>query len=207
MELDKFLKENLDKGYIRPSQSPMASPMFFIAKKDKKLWPCQDYRYLNQWMIKNAYPLPLINEILDKLKGAKYFTKFDVRWGYNNVRIKKGDQWKAAFSTNQGLFKPMVMFFGLCKSPATFQAMMHSIFKQDIQWIFTSAMWQHHHDFPHGWWSNSRARPCDVVTWLVGELVRYIRHRRAAQQLAHQPWFLRAQRWKIKKIIILCIVI
>ena len=78
----------------------MASPMFFVAKKDGKLRPCQDYRYLNQQTIKNAYPLPLINEILDKLKGAKYFTKFDVRWGYNNVRIKEGDQWKAAFSTN-----------------------------------------------------------------------------------------------------------
>ena len=111
----------------------MASPMFFVAKKDGKLRPCQDYRYLNQRTIKNAYPLPLINEILDKLKGAKYFTKFDVRWGYNNVRIKEGDQWKAAFSTNRGLFEPTVMFFGLCNSPATFQAMMDSIFKDMIQ--------------------------------------------------------------------------
>ena len=133
LELDKFLKENLEKGYIRPSQSPMASPMFFVAKKDGKLRPCQDYRYLNQRTIKNAYPLPLINEILDKLKGAKYFTKFDVRWGYNNIRIKEGDQWKAAFSTNRGLFEPTVMFFGLCNSPATFQAMMDSIFKDMIQ--------------------------------------------------------------------------
>src|SRR5271170_7615690 len=76
-ELDKFLKKNLDKGYIRPSQSPMASPFFFVTKKDGRLRPCQDYRYLNDWTIKNAYPLPLISEIMDKLKGAKYFTKFD----------------------------------------------------------------------------------------------------------------------------------
>jgi hypothetical protein len=92
LELDKFLKENLEKGYIWPSQSPMASPFFFISKKDGKLRPCQDYRYLNDWTVKNSYPLPLISEIMDKLKGAKYFTKLDVRWGYNNVRIRKGDE-------------------------------------------------------------------------------------------------------------------
>lgn len=127
-ELDKFLKENLEKGYIRPSQSPMASPFFFVKKKDGKLRPCQDYRYLNDWTIKNAYPLPLISELTDKLKDAKYFTKLDVRWGYNNVRIKDGDQWKAAFKTNKGLFEPTVMFFGMCNSPATFQSMMDSMF-------------------------------------------------------------------------------
>jgi transposase InsO family protein len=128
IELDKFLKENLEKGYIRPSQSPMASPFFFVDKKDGKLRPCQDYRYLNEHTIKNAYPLPSINELLDKLKGARRFTKLDVRWGYNNVRIRDGDQWKAAFKTNRGLFEPTVMFFGLCNSPATFQAMMDDIF-------------------------------------------------------------------------------
>ena len=127
-ELDKFLKENLEKGYIRPSQSPMASPFFFVDKKDRKLRPCQDYRYLNKHTIKNTYPLPLITELLDKLKGARRFTKLDVRWGYNNVRIRDGDQWKAAFKTNRGLFEPTVMFFGLCNSPATFQAMMDDIF-------------------------------------------------------------------------------
>jgi hypothetical protein len=110
VELDKFLKENLEKEYIRPSQSPMASPFFFVSKKDGKLWLCQDYRYLNDWMIKNSYPLPLILEIMDKIEGAKYFTKLDVHWGYNNVQIRKGDEWKAAFKTNKGLFKPTVMF-------------------------------------------------------------------------------------------------
>ena len=132
IKLDKFLKENLEKGYIQPSQSPMASPFFFVDKKDGKLRPCQDYRYLNEHTIKNAYPLPLITELLDKLKGAKLSTKLDVRWGYNNVRIKDGDQWKAAFKTNRGLFEPTVMFFGLCNSPATFQAMMDKIFRDMI---------------------------------------------------------------------------
>ena len=130
VELDAFLKENLEKGYIRQSESPMASPFFFVKKKDGKLRPCQDYRYLNVWTIKNAYPLPLI---MDKLKGAKYFTKFDVRWGYNNIRIRKGDEWKAAFKTNQGLFEPMVMFFGMCNSPAIFQAMMDGTFEDIVE--------------------------------------------------------------------------
>jgi hypothetical protein len=127
-ELDKFLKEILEKGYIRPSQSPMASPFFFVGKKDPGLRPCQDYRYLNEHTIKNAYPLPLISELLDKLKGARQFTKLDVWWGYNNIRIREGDQWKAAFKTNKGLYEPTVMFFGMCNSPATFQSMMDAIF-------------------------------------------------------------------------------
>ena len=81
--------------------------------------------------IKNQYPLPLIQELVNKLKGAKYFTKLDIRWGYNNVRIKEGDEWKAAFLTNRGLFEPLVMFFGLTNSPATFQTMMNELL-QDL---------------------------------------------------------------------------
>ena len=110
----------------------MASPFFFLDKKDGKLQPCQDYRYLNEHTIKNAYPLPRITELLNKLKGARYFTKLDVTWGYNNVCIRDGDQWKAVFKTNRGLFEPTVMFFGLCNSPATFQAMMDDIFSDMI---------------------------------------------------------------------------
>jgi hypothetical protein len=107
----------------------MASPFFFISKKDsKKLRPVQDYRRLNEGMIRNAYPLPRVDELLDKLKGAKYFTKLDLRWGYNNVRIRPGDEWKAAFKCSKGLYEPLVMFFGLCNSPGTFQNMMNDIF-------------------------------------------------------------------------------
>jgi hypothetical protein len=133
LEQDKFLKENLEKGYIQPLQSPMASSFCFMKKKDGKLRPCQDYRYLNDWTIKNTYPWPLISEIMDKLKGAKYFTKLDVRWGYNNIWMKKGDKWKTAFKMNKGLYKPTVMFFGMCNSPATFQAMMDHIFVDMIK--------------------------------------------------------------------------
>ena len=132
VEMEKFLKENLEKGYIRPLKSPMASPFFFVDKKDGKLRLTQDYRYLNKWMIKNAYPLPLISDVIDKLQGSKYFMKLGIRWGYNNVRIKEGDEWKVAFKTNKGLFEPTVMFFGLCNSPATFQNMMDHTFSDMI---------------------------------------------------------------------------
>ena len=113
-------------------KNPMASPFFFVDKKDKKLQPTQDYHYLNKWTIKNAYPLSLISDIIDKLQGSQYFTKLDIQWGYNNVQIKEGDEWKAAFKTNKGLFKPMVMFFGMCNSPATFQNMMDHTFSDLI---------------------------------------------------------------------------
>jgi hypothetical protein len=100
-EMNKFIDENLRKGYIRPSKSPMASPFFFIGKKDGRLRPCQDYRYLNSGTVKHAYPLPLISEMVDQVKGWTHFTKLDLRSGYNNVRIKEGDQWKAAFKRNE----------------------------------------------------------------------------------------------------------
>jgi hypothetical protein len=130
--LKEFIKENKEKGYIRESESPQASPFFFVGKKDGNLRPCQDYKALNAQTVKNAYPIPLISEIVDKLKTAKYFTKFDVRKGYNNVRIRDGNQWKAAFKCSKGLFEPMVMFFGLCNSPATCQTMMNTIFRDLI---------------------------------------------------------------------------
>ena len=83
-------------------------------------------------MVKNKYPLPLISELVSQLCGARYFTKLDVRWGFNNVHIKPGDEWKVAFRTNRGLFKPLVMFFGMTNSPATFQTMMNNIFQNLI---------------------------------------------------------------------------
>uniref|UniRef100_A0A0W0ETN9 Putative reverse transcriptase-rnase h-integrase n=1 Tax=Moniliophthora roreri TaxID=221103 RepID=A0A0W0ETN9_MONRR len=127
-ELDKFLEENLQKGYIQKSKSLNASLFFFVGKKEKgKLRPTQDYRRLNDGTIKNVYLLPLISDLIDKLRGATIFSKLDLRNRYNNVRIKDGDQWKAAFKTNRGLFEPMVMFFGLMNSPATFQAFMDDI--------------------------------------------------------------------------------
>ena len=133
VQLDAFLKENLETGRIRPSKSPMASPVFFIKKKDGSLRLVQDYCALNAITVKNRYPIPLISELVNQLCRARYFTKLDIRWGYNNVRIKQGDEWKAAFHTNQGLYEPLVMFFGLTNSPATFQTMMNDIFADLIR--------------------------------------------------------------------------
>jgi len=109
-ELDAFLEENLCTGRIRPSKSPMAASVFFIKKKDGLLRLVQDYRALNAVTVKNKYPLPLISELVSQLRGVQYFTKLDVCWGFNNVRIKPGDEWKAAFCTNRGLFEPLVMY-------------------------------------------------------------------------------------------------
>ncbi|KAJ8456491.1 hypothetical protein ONZ51_g12095 [Trametes cubensis] len=128
IELNKFIAENLEKGYIQKSKSPLASPFFFVTKKDGSLQPVQDYRALNEGTIKNAYPLLLISDIIDWLKGATIYTKLDVQAGYNNVRIKEGDEWKAAFITPSRLFEPTVMFFGLCNALATFQNMMNDLF-------------------------------------------------------------------------------
>jgi len=109
----------------------MAAPVFFIKKKDSSLWLVQDYQALNSMMVKNKYPLPLISKLISQLYGAKYFTKLDVCWGFNNVCIKPRDEWKAAFQTNRDLFEPLVMFFGMTNSPAIFQTMMNDIF-QDL---------------------------------------------------------------------------
>jgi len=92
----------------------------------------QDYRYLNEWTIKNNYPLPLISDVLENIGTKNLFTKMDLRWGYNNVRIKEGDEWKAAFTMLEGSFEPTVMFFGLTNSPATFQAIMNKLLKDLI---------------------------------------------------------------------------
>jgi hypothetical protein len=137
-EMDAFLQEALATGRIRQSKSPLDAPVFFIKKKDGKLCFVQDYRALNAITQKNRYPLPLINNLIHRLKGAPYFTKLNVRWGYNNVRIQEGNEWKAAFRTTRGLFEPLVMYFGLTNSPATFQTI------DDIL-IFTSSTEEHHH--------------------------------------------------------------
>ena len=127
--LDKFLQEQQESNYIRPSKSPYAAPLFFIGKKDGEVRPVQDYRVLNSYTVKNNHPLPLISELIDRVAKALLFSKVNVRKGFNNIRIKEGDEWKAAFKTNRGLFKPTVMFFGLTNSPSTFQSMMDTIFK------------------------------------------------------------------------------
>jgi hypothetical protein len=154
-EMDAFLEEALATGCIRQSKSPLGAPVFFIKKKDGKLHFVQDYQALNAITRKNWYPLPLIDDLIHRLKDMHYFTKLDVCWGYNNVRIREGDEWKAMFCTNRGLFEPLVMYFGLTNSPATFQMMMNEIFQDLITegvvsiylnniLIFTNSLEEHH---------------------------------------------------------------
>ena len=99
-ELDSFLEKNLCTGRIHPSKSPMAAPVFLIKKKDGSLQLVQDYRALNSMTVKNKYLLLLISELVLQLHRARYFTKLDVHWGFNNIHIKPGDEWKTAFWTN-----------------------------------------------------------------------------------------------------------
>ena len=127
-EVEAFLDDQLSKGYIHSFNSQQTSPVFFVLKKDGKKCMVQDYCYLNEWTIKKNYLLPLILQLVNKLKGCKLFTKMDLHWGYNNVQIHKGDKWKAAFTMHKGSFKPLVMYFSLCNLPAMFQKTMNEIF-------------------------------------------------------------------------------
>lgn len=131
--LDEWIDEELRKGYIRESKSPIASPVFFVAKKDGSLRMVVDYRKLNEITVQNKYPIPRISELIDQLASASIFTKIDLRWGYNNVRIKEGDEWNTAFITHRGLYEATVMYFGFCNAPGTFQAMMNSVLSDFIQ--------------------------------------------------------------------------
>src|SRR5258705_3446357 len=99
-ELDEFLRENLANGHIHPSKSLIRAPVFFIKKKESSLCLVQDYWKLNEIMIKNSYPLPLVTNMLARLCDVEWFTTLDLHWGFNNVHLKEGDEWKAAFSTN-----------------------------------------------------------------------------------------------------------
>ena len=109
-----------------------AANFFFVKKKDGKLWPVQDYQPLNKWTKKNKNVSPLIPSVIDWMAGCTLFTKFNICWGYNNIRIKPGDEWKAAFLTPEGLFKLTIMFFRLTNSPATFQMMINHWFRTEI---------------------------------------------------------------------------
>ena len=106
--------------------------VFFVGKNDGKKRMVQDYRYLNKWTIKNNCFLLLILDIVENIGTKKVFTKMDLRWEYNNVQIKEGDEWKVAFMTPEGSFEPTVMFFGLTNSPVTFQAMMNELLRDLI---------------------------------------------------------------------------
>jgi hypothetical protein len=128
VELKKQIDELLEKGYIRPSTSPWAAPVLFVGKKDGTKRMCIDYRALNEVTIKNKYPLPWIEDLLDQLRGASVFSKIDLRSGYHQLRIRPADIPKTTFITKYGLYEFMVMSFGLTNAPAYFMYLMNSVF-------------------------------------------------------------------------------
>ena len=129
-ELRDWLKRMTDMGAIQRSKSPCSSPVIFVPKgHDRGLRLCIDYRGLNKVTIPNRYPLPNMDELKDRVRGATWFTKLDLKNGFHLVRIKEGHEWKTAFRCRYGLFEYKVMPFGLINAPATFQAMMNHIFR------------------------------------------------------------------------------
>ena len=120
------------KGYIRLSKSPQMSLVFFVSKKNGGKRIIMDYHNLNDQTIKNNYPLPLIMDLIDNMGSKQVFTKMDLWLGFNNMRIKKGNEWKKAFITYVGSFEPTVMFFGITNLPAIFQAMINEILRDII---------------------------------------------------------------------------
>lgn len=130
--LKEYLEEMLKKGYIRASKSPSAYPVMFVPKKNGKLRLVVDYRKLNDITVKDRTPLPLINELKDRLHGMKVFTALDLKGAYNLIRIAKGEEWKTAFRTKFGLFEYLVMPFGLTNAPAAFQRMINSVLREHL---------------------------------------------------------------------------
>ena len=122
----------MEKGFIHPSKSKISSPLFFVGKKDGKECPVINYRRLNSIMEPDRFPIPLLQEMIDKDQKAKLFSMVDIREGFYNICVTEGNEWKAAFKTNSGLYEPTVMQFGLKNAPAIFQRMMNMQFANII---------------------------------------------------------------------------
>ncbi|XP_016411546.1 RNA-directed DNA polymerase homolog [Sinocyclocheilus rhinocerous] len=128
--VEDYIKGALQQGFFRPSTSPAASSFFFVGKKNGGLRPCIDYRALNSQMVKLPYPLPLVPAALEELRGARIFSKLDLRSVYNLVRVRAGDEWKTAFITPSGHYEYRVMPYSLSNSPSVFQCFMNEVFRE-----------------------------------------------------------------------------
>ena len=186
--MKKFLAKELKLGRIKEGPSSYTSPVYFINKKDsEEKHIIMDYRKVNKWTVRDNNPLPNIREALKNLRNKTLFSRFDIRWGYNNIRIVKEDQYKAAFKTKDGTFIPQVMYFGLINALPFFQRMMHRDFHELLQ-RYPENLGNYMDD----WWIATESTPEGVV------LHRRITHE-FLDQMEKKLYFLKVSKTKFEE--------